>query len=104
MGRRKMPELNHPIRAQRLRVWICVLLGALLLYNPFAALYLSHYTLEVHTLQRNRASVGASELHHFSPVQDDIQQADLNLESIREEDPVPQRHYLDRTSERHIAY
>ncbi len=51
-----MPEQNHPIRAQRLRVWICVLLGALLLYNPFAALYFSHDTIEVHTLQRNRAS------------------------------------------------
>ncbi len=56
-----MPEQNHPIRAQRLRVWICVLLGALLLYNPFAALYFSRDTIEVHTLQRNRASVGASE-------------------------------------------
>src|SRR5260370_8853935 len=96
MGRSKMPEQNHPIRAQGLRVWICVLLGALLLYNPFAALYFSHGPVEVHTLQRNRASVGASELQHFSPVQEDIQQADLNLESNREEVPVPAGSYVAR--------
>jgi len=102
MGRRKMPELNHPIRAQRVRVWICVLLGALLLYNPFAALYFSHDTIEVHTLQRNRASVGASELQHFSPVQEDIQQADLNLESNREEVPVPAGSYVARGFEREV--
>src|SRR5258705_12558569 len=100
MGRRKMPEQNHPIRAQKLRVWICLLVGALLLCNPFAALYFSHGPVEAHTLQRNRASVGASELQHFSPVQEGIQQADLNLESNREEVPVPAGSYVARRFER----
>jgi hypothetical protein len=97
-----MPDQHNPIRAPRLRVWICVLLAALLLYNPFAALYYSHGTIEVHTLQRNRASVGASELQHFSPVQDDIQQADLNLESNREEVAAPAGSYVARGFEREV--
>src|ERR1700686_2662686 len=97
-----MPDQKHPIRAQRLRVWVCVLLAALILYNPFAALYFSHDTIEVHTLQRNRASVGASELQHFSPVQDDIQQADLNVEGSREEVAVPAGSYVARGFEREV--
>jgi hypothetical protein len=97
-----MPEQSHPIRAQRLSVWICVLLAALLLYNPFVALYYAHDTIEVHTLQRNRGSVGASELQHFSPVQDDIQQADMNLESNREEVAVPAGSYVARGFEREV--
>jgi hypothetical protein len=97
-----MPEQSQPIRAQRLSVWICVLLAALLLYNPFAALYFSHDTIEVHTLQRNRASVGASELQHFSPVQDDNQQADLNLEASREEVAAPAQSYVARGFEREV--
>src|SRR5258708_4449135 len=102
MGRRKMPERNHPILAQRLRVWICVLLGALLLYNHFAALYFSHDTLDVLNLPRNRATVGALELQQLSPVQEDIQQPDLNLESNREEVPVPAGSYVARGFEREV--
>jgi hypothetical protein len=97
-----MPEQNHPIRAQRLSVWICLLLAVLLLYNPFVALYYSHDTIEVHTLQRNRASVGASELQHFSPVQDGIQQADIDLESNREEVAAPAGSYVARGFEREV--
>ena len=97
-----MPEQSQPIRAQRLSVWICVLLAALLLYNPFAALYFSHDTIEVHALQRNRASVGASELQHFSPVQDGTQQADMDLESSREELAVPAGSYVARGFEREV--
>ena len=80
-----MPDQKHPIRAQRFRVWMCVLLAAFILYNPFAALCFSHGIVEVHTLQRNRASVGASELQHFSPVQDDSRQTDLNFGANTEE-------------------
>jgi hypothetical protein len=97
-----MPDQNHPIRAQRLRVWICVLLAVLLLYNPFAALCFSHGTFEVHTLQRNRASVGASELQHFSPVQDDIPQVNLDLEASREEVAAPAGSYVARGFEREV--
>jgi hypothetical protein len=81
---------------------MCVLLAALILYNPFAALCFSHGTIEVHTLQRNRASVGASELQHFCPVQDDNQQADLNLESSRAEVAVPAGSYVARGFEREV--
>ena len=85
-----------------MHIWVCVLLGALLLYNPFIALCYSHDTIEVHTLQRNRASVGASELQHFSPVQDDIQQTDLDLDSNREEVAAPAGSYLARGFEREV--
>jgi hypothetical protein len=81
---------------------MCVLLAVLLLYNPFAALCFSHGTFEVHTLQRNRASVGASELQHFSPVQDDIPQVDLNLEANREEVAAPAGSYVARGFEREV--
>jgi hypothetical protein len=97
-----MPDQNHPIRGHRLRLWVCVLLAALILYNPFAALCYSHGPIEVHTLQRNRATVGASELQHFSPVQDDTKQADLNLEANREEVAVPAGSYVARGFEREV--
>ena len=97
-----MPDQHHPIRTQRLNVWICVLLAALLLYNPFAALCISHGTYEVHTPQRNRASVGASELQHFSPVQDGNQQVDLSLESNREEVAVTAEGFVARGYEREV--
>jgi hypothetical protein len=97
-----MPQQKQPIRAQSLRVWMCVLLAALILYNPFAALCFSHGTIEVHTLQRNRASVGASELQHFSPVQDDIPQADINLAANREELVAPAETFVARGFEREV--
>ena len=97
-----MPDQNHPIRALRLSAWMCVLLAALILYNPFAALCFSHGTIEVHTLQRNRASVGASELQHFSPVQDDIPQADVDLEANREELAAPAGTFVARGFEREV--
>lgn len=97
-----MPQWKHPIRADRLRAWMCVLLAALILYNPFAALCFSHGTIEVHTLQRNRASVGASELQHFSPVQDGKQQVDLNLESNCEELAAPAETIVARGFEREV--
>jgi hypothetical protein len=97
-----MPDQKHPIRTQRLRLWICMLLAALLLYNPFATLYYSHGTIEVHTLQRNRATVGSSELQHFSPVQDEIQKADIDLEANREELAVPAGSFVTRGFEREV--
>lgn len=47
---------------------VCLLLIALLLYNPFVALIHSHAGLTVHHPPRNRATVGASELQHYTPV------------------------------------
>jgi len=85
-----------------LRVPICVLLAALILYNPFAALCFSHGPIEVHTLERNRATVGASELQHFGPVQDDFKQVDLNLEANHEQLAVPAEGFVARGFEREI--
>jgi hypothetical protein len=97
-----MPDAKHPIRAQRLRVWVCVLLAGMILYNPFAALCFSHGPSEVHTLQRNRATVGASELQHFSPVQNDTKQTDLSLEASREEVAAPAESFVARGFEREV--
>ncbi len=52
--------------------FLCLLLAVLLLYNPFAALLHSSNTATVHHLARHRATVGASELQHYSPVSNQI--------------------------------
>jgi hypothetical protein len=52
-----------------LRVCIPLLLIGLLLYNPFLSLVSHENGLAYQQLQRHRATVGASELQHFSPVQ-----------------------------------
>ncbi|HXH65833.1 MAG TPA: hypothetical protein VNI81_01450 [Candidatus Limnocylindrales bacterium] len=97
-----MADQQHSIRAQRFRVWMCVLLAAFILYNPFAALCFSHGAVEVHSLQRNRATVGASELQHFSPVQDDNRQTDLNLEANPEEVAAPAESFVARGFEQDV--
>jgi hypothetical protein len=95
-----MRDQRHSNPEHRLNEWVCLLLAAFILYNPFAALCYSHGFVEVHTLQRNRASVGASELQHFSPVQDDIKLADLNLEAYRRQLAAPAGSYVARCFER----
>lgn len=47
---------------------LCFVLAGLLLYNPFVGLLSSSDGLSYDHLARNRATVGASELQHFSPV------------------------------------
>ena len=47
--------------------WVCLVTAALLLFNPFFAMPRSGHTLEVSTPASHRATVGASELEHFSP-------------------------------------
>ena len=47
----------------------CVLLAALFLYNPFVALVSPVHGVAYHSLSRNRATVGASELQQFTPQQ-----------------------------------
>ena len=75
---------------------LCALLAVFLLYNPFVAIYCSHSHSSVDTPQRNRATVGSSELQHFSPVQEEIQQSDLNVEEIREEVASPAEGFVTR--------
>ncbi len=81
-------------------IGLSVLLAVLILYNPFVAMYSSHGVYEFHSLQRNRATVGSSELQHFSPVQEDTQQTDLVFEENREEVAVPAGNYVARGFER----
>jgi hypothetical protein len=52
--------------ASYLRRSICVLLALFMLYNPFAASLNSAGALNVRHPASNRATVGASELQHFS--------------------------------------
>jgi len=80
----------------------CVLLAFLLLYNPFAALHCSHSNKSVHNPQRNRATVGASELQHFGLVQKETQPTDVTLEN-REEVTAPAGSYVARGFEREEA-
>ncbi|HEY6944687.1 MAG TPA: hypothetical protein VI431_06075 [Candidatus Acidoferrum sp.] len=47
--------------------WVCVVLAALLLFNPFLAAPRPVNGLEVCHPASHRATVGASELQHFSP-------------------------------------
>jgi hypothetical protein len=64
------------------QVCLCVLLIALVVYNPFAALSGSPSHLSYETPARHRASVGSSELQHFSPVPNPGMQGDLDVVSL----------------------
>jgi len=78
----------------------CVLLAFLLLYNPFIALYCSHSSFSVDTPQRNRATVGASELQHIGLIQKEIQPAKVVVEENRDEVAAPQKNDVARGFER----
>jgi hypothetical protein len=60
------------------RVLVCMLLIGLLLYNPFMAL-LSHGQAGLRTPERHRATVGSSEMQHFSPVQVENTHVDVEI-------------------------
>lgn len=47
--------------------WICILLALFLLYNPFFGMPHSGSSLEVCHPASHRATVGASEMQHFTP-------------------------------------
>lgn len=47
---------------------ICLILATLLLYNPFFAVPHSGNSLEIGHRASHRATIGASELQHFSPM------------------------------------
>jgi len=48
--------------------WVCLLLATLLLYNPFFAVPHSANGVDIGHRASHRATVGASELQHFSPI------------------------------------
>jgi hypothetical protein len=59
---------------------LCLLLIGLLLYNPFAGLWGPTDGVSCDKLARNRATLGASELQHFSPVSNQSTPADLDVD------------------------
>ena len=61
------------------------------------------WPISVHTPQRNRATVGSSELQDYGPVQDEFQQTDLTVEENREDVAVPAGSYVARGFEREEA-
>jgi len=64
------------------QICVCLLLIGLVLYNPFLAL--AHLTdgLAYDTLARHRATVGSTEMQHFSPVQGESVQFVATVEEI----------------------
>lgn len=54
--------------------WVCLLLLGLLLYNPFAKALGNTDHSSIDKRPSNRATVGASELQHFSPVSKSVTQ------------------------------
>src|SRR5262249_47014886 len=57
---------NDGMAAIPLRTWLCVLLAALILYNPFMAAPTASLGLHAQRTASNRATVGASELQHVA--------------------------------------
>jgi hypothetical protein len=84
-SRRTPQPRGHLSRSQAV---LCLLLVGLLLYNPFLALIHSYSGLSLHRLPRNRATVGASELQHFSPVTSTLAAELQAVKSIGVEVPV----------------
>jgi hypothetical protein len=81
---REIQSLALVVRERRSRVWVCVLLCFLILYNPFTANMRSGDASAVRGPERHRATVGASELQHFTASSDQTQQTDVNLQENQE--------------------
>jgi hypothetical protein len=59
-------SLEHSVEP-RWRAWVCFCLALFLLYNPYMSAPGSTIGLNVRHPASNRATIGASELQHFSP-------------------------------------
>jgi hypothetical protein len=59
-----------------------MLLIGLLLYNPFLALMSHSDSLGYQAMARHRATVGSSELQHYSPVPDESTQPEAIVEEV----------------------
>lgn len=107
-----MPSSDQRDRRRKWwRICVPVLLIGLLLYNPFLALTAQSDGLSYQALARHRATVGASELQSFSPVQVENTHIEVAVEAILfgrvtenagqrfhlvPNDTLPQRPELDR--------
>ena len=70
-------------RGNRRPLWqwcVAVLLIGLLLYNPFLALISHSDGLTYQALARHRATVGSSEMQHYSPVPEKNAQPEVIIE------------------------
>jgi len=78
-----VPNSRKPgSRRTHWQLCLSVLLIGLVLYNPFLALANSADGLAYQTLARHRATVGASEMQHFTPVQGENARPEAALEEI----------------------
>jgi len=84
------------------RAWVCVLLIGLLLYNPFLAFASASHGRGYQALTRHRASVGASEMQHFAPVQVEKAPADVSVAAEISELPEPQKECLLTSGPEHL--
>jgi hypothetical protein len=92
-----VPSIDTRERPKALwELCVSLLLIALLLYNPFLALIGPSDGLTYQALARHRATVGASELDHFTPVQGDnaqleaiVEETFLRLTAEKRELPTP---------------
>src|ERR1700740_404123 len=82
--------------------WVCVLLVGLLLYNPFLAFASASHGRGYQALTRHRASVGASEMQHFAPVQVEKAPADVSVAAEISELPEPQEEGLLTSGPEHL--
>lgn len=72
-------------RGSRRSIWqLCVplLLVALLLYNPFLVMVSHSDGLSYQALARHRATVGATEMQHYSPVPSQEVQPEVAVEEL----------------------
>ena len=81
--------LNSRHWRPRWRVCICLLLIGLIVYNPFVALRGTSGNLSYARMARNRATIGSSELQHFSPEPNPTLQPDLDVEVSGAEPATP---------------
>jgi hypothetical protein len=64
------------------RMFVAAMLIGLVLYNPFLALVNHSGGFTYQALARNRATVGASEMQHFTPIQKDAAPFEATVERI----------------------
>ena len=76
----KIPISSRGEHLSRWQVLLCLIVVGLLLYNPFAGLWAANDGFCYDHLARNRATVGASELQHFSPVSNSEMHAELDVD------------------------
>lgn len=96
-----MPSSRQRVSGRTIwQLCVPVLLIGLLLYNPFLALVHHSDGLAYQALARHRATVGASEMQHYSPVQGENAQAEVIVEQlftlpVVENDESPSHIYQD---------